>query len=83
MKFINGIGGRKLLGFFSCLIAGAVLSYFGKLDTTTAVFIASILGVYVGGNTGNAMAGCLRAYAESRHPPAAALTAGGDDVDGE
>ena len=84
MKWITAVGGRKLIGFFSCLMVGGVLSYFGKLDITTATFIASILGVYIGGNTGNALAGCIRSFAENRHPPApAGPTGGGDSSDGD
>ncbi len=92
MGWINRVGGRKLIGFFSCLAVGGVLIYVERFDETAALYISGLFGLYVGGNAGNAVAACIRSFAENRHPPAngggelpgkIGDKPGGDDVDGE
>jgi hypothetical protein len=47
---MSRVGGRKLVGFASCLIAGGVLIYLGKLDNTAAAYLAGLYAAFVGSN---------------------------------
>ena len=67
-RLMDKIGGRKLIGFFSCLLVGAGLSYIGKLDSTSAAYLAGLYAAFVGSNAATHLAGAVRAFAITRTP---------------
>lgn len=69
-RLMDKIGGRKLVGFFTCILVGGVLSYLGKLDGTSAAYLAGLYAAFVGSNAATHIAGAVRAFALAKTPAA-------------
>ena len=59
---MSKVGGRKLVGFFSCILAGGVLIYLGKLDTVAAAYLAGLYAAYVGSNAATHIAQAVAGF---------------------